>query len=255
MLDPKKIILTQIFEGGGGGSSVEVEPLSITANGTYTAETGKAYSPVTANVPNSYAAGDEGKVVSNGALVSQTSDTATQNGTVDTTLINSLLVNVSGGGGTSNIVTGTFTGTAQGALDVNIPYSGSGFPVLTIIYVKYPETGSFAALIPGPYYIAEAVVNKVNSSEPNYTTTSGNANRARMTIRYKNDTSYATVYTTMLKDRNAGIYVYSGTSADNSCPVRIHTKTTMSVYIGVTNNSNLGFAPNIEYEYIVVYSS
>ena len=102
MLDPKKIILTQIFEGGGGGSSVEVEPLSITANGTYTAETGKAYSPVTANVPNSYAAGDEGKVVSNGALVSQTSTTITENGTVDTTLNNSVTVNVSGGGGSGD---------------------------------------------------------------------------------------------------------------------------------------------------------
>ena len=50
-------------------------------------------------VPNSYAAGDEGKVVSNGALVSQSSGSTTQNGTVDTTLINSLSVNVSGGGG------------------------------------------------------------------------------------------------------------------------------------------------------------
>ena len=50
-------------------------------------------------VPNAYAAGDEGKVVSNGALVSQSSGSTTENGTVDTTLINSLTVNVSGGGG------------------------------------------------------------------------------------------------------------------------------------------------------------
>lgn len=85
--------------GGGGGGDITVESKSISANGTYTAPAGKAYSPVTVSVPNSYAAGDEGKVVSNGALVAQGSDTATQNGTVDTTLINSLLVNVSGGGG------------------------------------------------------------------------------------------------------------------------------------------------------------
>ena len=85
--------------GGGGGSSVTIESLSVTENGTTTAPTGKAYSPVVVNVPNSYTAGDEGKVVSNGALVAQSSDTVTQNGTVDTTLINSLLVNVSGGGG------------------------------------------------------------------------------------------------------------------------------------------------------------
>ena len=36
--------------GGGGGSSVTVEPLSVTQNGTYTAPSGKAYSPVSVNV-------------------------------------------------------------------------------------------------------------------------------------------------------------------------------------------------------------
>ena len=35
---------------GGGGSSVTVESLSVTENGTYTAPTGKAYSPVNVNV-------------------------------------------------------------------------------------------------------------------------------------------------------------------------------------------------------------
>ena len=34
-----------------GGEDITVEPLSVTANGTYTAPTGKAYSPVTVNVP------------------------------------------------------------------------------------------------------------------------------------------------------------------------------------------------------------
>ena len=74
--------------------------VSISSNGT-TAEdvTNYASASITVNVPNTYTSGDEGKVVSNGALVSQTSDTVTQNGTVDTTLINSLTVNVSGGGG------------------------------------------------------------------------------------------------------------------------------------------------------------
>ena len=33
-----------------GGSSIDVEPLSVTTNGTYTAPTGTAYSPVTVNV-------------------------------------------------------------------------------------------------------------------------------------------------------------------------------------------------------------
>ena len=47
---------------------------------------------------NSYADGDEGKVVSNGVLVSQTSATYTSNNTYDTTLVSSVTVNVAGGG-------------------------------------------------------------------------------------------------------------------------------------------------------------
>lgn len=35
---------------GGGGSEITVNPLSVTSNGTYTAPTGTAYSPVTVNV-------------------------------------------------------------------------------------------------------------------------------------------------------------------------------------------------------------
>ena len=39
--------------GGSGGGGVEVESLSVTENGTYTAEQGKAYSPVTVDVQGS----------------------------------------------------------------------------------------------------------------------------------------------------------------------------------------------------------
>lgn len=69
---------------------------AVTANGTYDAADDEAdgYSLVTVNVPNSYEAADDGKVVSSGALVAQTSTTVTENGTVDTTLNNSVAVNV-----------------------------------------------------------------------------------------------------------------------------------------------------------------
>lgn len=56
-----------------------------------------------AALPNAYAAGDEGKVVSGGALVAQTARASqiTENGTYDTTDNNSVTVSVSGGGGGS----------------------------------------------------------------------------------------------------------------------------------------------------------
>lgn len=80
--------------GGGGGGDVTVEALSATANGKYTAPAGKAYSPVTVNVPNTYTAADEGKVVDSGVLAAQTSMTVTENDTYDTTLKNEVVVNV-----------------------------------------------------------------------------------------------------------------------------------------------------------------
>lgn len=64
-------------------------------------------------IGNQYSASDEGKVVSSGALVSQTSDTVTTNDTYDTTLINSLTVNVSGGGSTDYpYMLGTYGGAS-----------------------------------------------------------------------------------------------------------------------------------------------
>lgn len=121
-------VVQSLVDGyGQGGGDVTIESLSVTENGTYTAPTGKAYTPVTVAVPqpsgtksvsitsngtttedvenyadaeitvnvqNSYTASDEGKVVNNGALTSQTSATYTENDTYDTTLIDEVTINV-----------------------------------------------------------------------------------------------------------------------------------------------------------------
>lgn len=68
----------------------------INQNGTHDVA---QYASAEVNVPNTYSASDEGKVVQSGALVSQSSQTIEENGTYDTTLIDELTVNVSGGGG------------------------------------------------------------------------------------------------------------------------------------------------------------
>lgn len=69
---------------------------TIASNGTYNASSDEAdgYSSVNVNVPNSYSAQDEGKVVSSGALVAQGSQNVSQNGTYDTTLKNQVIVAV-----------------------------------------------------------------------------------------------------------------------------------------------------------------
>ena len=92
------ILLAKKLSGGGGGEAVLINK-NISSNGTYNASTDNAdgYKKVVVSVPNTYVAGDEGKVVSNGTLVSQTSETYTTNNTYDTTLINSVTVNVPSG--------------------------------------------------------------------------------------------------------------------------------------------------------------
>lgn len=107
--------LDYIAENGSGGGvgpeSITLVTLNLSQNGTTNAPSGKAYNKVVANVQNSYAASDEGKVVSDGALVSQTDDTTTQNGVVDTTTIKQLTVNVPQGS--------TPTGTKQISISQN----------------------------------------------------------------------------------------------------------------------------------------
>ena len=117
MFDP---VSYAMGKASGGGGDITVESLSVTQNDTYTAPSGKAYSPVVVNVPNSYAAADEGKVVSNGELVAQTAHAeVTQNGTVDTTLNNSVSVNVPSGYTPTQIASRSDTEGIVGAIVLN----------------------------------------------------------------------------------------------------------------------------------------
>lgn len=92
--------MSDAIDSISGGGITPTGTININSNGSHDVT---QYASAAVAVPNSYSASDEGKVVNNGALVAQTSDTVTENGPVDTTLINSLTVNVSGGGGTDNL--------------------------------------------------------------------------------------------------------------------------------------------------------
>ena len=115
-------------------SAVDTGTKSINSNGTHDVI---GYASASVAVPNSYSASDEGKVVSNGALVAQTSDTVTTNDTYDTTLINSLTVNVSGGGGIDTLAArcnGTLTSYySEDITEVaNYAFTGSGIQSLEL---------------------------------------------------------------------------------------------------------------------------
>ena len=95
LFDAENTTWNEVSSGGGGGGSTLIEK-SITENGIYNASDDNAdgYSKVAVDVPNTYTAQDEGKVVNNGVLVAQTAMTITQNGVYDTTGINRITVNI-----------------------------------------------------------------------------------------------------------------------------------------------------------------
>lgn len=104
--------LDYIAENGGvDPESITLETLNVTENGTTNAPSGTAYNKVVANVPNTYAASDEGKVVDGGELVQQFTSSVNRNGTFDTTLIREMTVNVPTGS--------TPTGTKQISISQN----------------------------------------------------------------------------------------------------------------------------------------
>jgi len=131
------LAVSGVLGGSGGGGSAVLKTKSVTQNGEYNASSDNAdgYSKVTVDVPNTYAAGDEGKVVSNGALVAQTSQTVTANGTYNTTTKNSVTVNVPSSAPTLTTKTITENGTyaassdsADGYSSVTVNVSGSADP-------------------------------------------------------------------------------------------------------------------------------
>lgn len=112
--------------------------ISITANGVTTEDvTNYASAQITASVPNTYAAADEGKVVDDGALVAQGSQTITTNGTYDTTLISELIANISGGGNLEyNMGTITFTSDTSPTSGVQVAHGLSAAPEIVLFWCE-----------------------------------------------------------------------------------------------------------------------
>lgn len=238
----------------GGITPTGTKQISISSNGTTTEDvTNYANAEISIAVPNSYSASDEGKVVSSGALVSQTSDTVTTNGTVDTTLINSLTVSVPTGG-SSKLVQGSFTtNSSAGAQSVSINYSGSGYPIAACVYIDggMRSNSTFNSLVKR-YAIGQATLVKAyTSTAPTYST-SGDENVGILSYVYKNSTSDASTYGASA-NTTANSYSSSDSTSTAATTLRFKSKNSMSVY--VKGSSGYGFAASTTYHYDIIYSA
>lgn len=156
--------------------------------------------------------------------------------------------------GASNVVFGEFhTDSTAGADTITIPYTGSGYPIACIVYIKYgaynPVQSNWYNSVQR-YAVGQWTMTKsVTTQAPTYTT-SGTANQGVTTAIYKNSTSSSTSYT-----RTSGMNtnVFSSSNASNAALtcVRFKSSTQMSVY---TNTSSYGLLPSMDYSYIIIYS-
>lgn len=254
----------------GGGTVVLYERVNGTA-GTPTATKGTVSNhaiTVTPSVTNTagYISGGTktgtGVSVAASELVSGTLS-ITSNGTgVDVTNYQKVDVNVSGGGGASNIVTGTFTtaSTKGAAATVSIPYTGSGYPVAGLFWISggpYNNTASgnttwynsLQRYAIGVWGFAKSR----GTSAPTYAG-SGDDNACSVFAIYKNSTSTATNYS-----RNSSMsqntLTASTNNASNQYTLALRFKGNAKTISYFVASTSYGFLDSTAYDYMILYSS
>lgn len=169
----------------------------------------------------------------------------------------------SGGSGVTNVVQGTFTtGSSRNTTqNITINYSGSGYPIAVMIFIKggaynNSSTGNTTWYNSvNRYDVGHYSMSKARGTTTPTYSTSGSDNYGVVNIIYKNSTSTSTTYT-RTSTMTANVFTSSSTSAQAStaCVRFKGNAKTMSVYIGNKGSSYIGFASETEYTYIVIYS-
>ena len=177
-----------------------------------------------------------------------------------TTLAGKILNIPSGGGGCTKLVQGTFTtgSTRAGTGTVNISYTGTGYPIAVMVYMKsgtYDPNDDWYNTI--AQYDADgfmAIKCQMSSTPTFVSSASVPANQATATVVYKSNASTATTHTRS-GSQSAVMYNSSDASTGYNC-IRFKNSTkVLSYYIGNTASNKVGLAPSKEYAYIIIYSS
>lgn len=163
----------------------------------------------------------------------------------------------SGGGGASNVVTGTFkySQTSASAQTITLNYSGSGYPIACIVVLDDGVLNETYTNTVARYAIAQYFMTKTYADQTPTYTTSGNANQGAVATVYKSSASTAATLT-RTSSATANTYSSSNASGSTTTCVRFKSKTSMSIYAGANSGtSRYGFFNGLQYRYWVIYSS
>ena len=165
----------------------------------------------------------------------------------------------SGGGGSSNVVTGTFTtgSTRASTGTVSINYSGSGYPIAVVIYIEngaYDPNDSWYNTISQYDVDAFYMTKSQMSSTPTFVSSASvPANQAVVCGIYKSSSSSATTHSRNGSSSAVFFNSSNATTGYNCIRFKNNTKT-MSYYIGNNASNRVGLAPSKTYAYIIIYS-
>lgn len=171
----------------------------------------------------------------------------------------------SGGGGASNFVTGEFTVPTYSSSakygEVSIPYTGSGYPISAIVFVKggvynSTSTGQSTWYTGIKRYALGywSMVKSNTTTAPDYNSTTND--KATVVSVYKNSTSAADNYT-RTSVMGTGVFSTSNPAVNSGSGVinfRNNVKT-LRYGIGNGSSSTYGLYPQVTYVYQIVYSS
>lgn len=160
----------------------------------------------------------------------------------------------SGGGGASNVVTGSFLFDTNGAHTIELPYTGSGWPVAIAIFPK-----------DGPYtydthlerfmLVSMLCIKGYAGTAPDYTQTAA-LNGAQIDAVYKSSASAASTQNVSMGTTNR-MYNSNGTATPGQTnALRILSANRLSVYMKkrTSTTSDYGFSTEVTYSYVVIYS-
>ena len=164
-----------------------------------------------------------------------------------------------GGGGVTNVATGTFTtGSTGGSTGtVNLSYSGSGYPLAVLVFIAdgLSDTDTSWYTDIARYDVGWVlIVKSITSTTPTYAT-SGSQNYGAISYLYKSSSSSATSYG-RTGSQTANTYTSSSTNAAaGSSMLRFKGNgKTLSYYVGNRSSSTYGLARSTTFSYIIVYS-